>query len=423
MPSASPWPLRVIWPPSEHSDTTVLGICQGGVFVYRVVEGQVEFETLLQPPPDGLGLGKAIACSGERLLARSMPLFLFERVAGSWSITATMWPEEPIGNIHFGDALAMDGDLAVVGAPFGGPAFVFERQPDGIWPEVAQLYSSDFSGNDNFGWDVGISNGTIVVGATDDGNYSGAAYVFERQHDGEWVETAKLLPHDVTAFGLFGFAVAVEEDEIVIAAVSARVDGVRFGAVYIYRKQLSGEWLEVQKLIANDAHVAQEFGYAVDLQGDALLVGAHHDHTNGSASGCAYLFERDDDGVWRQISKLVPEEGEPYDKAGEAVALGDDFALIGAPDAEIHAPYSGAAYVFATGPDVNGNDVADPCECLADINGDGIVGQRDLGVLLSTYELDPGNPLHDPRADVNNDGVIDQQDLSILLAEYKTVCP
>ncbi len=93
------------------------------------------------------------------------------------------------------------------------------------------------------------------------------------------------------------------------------------------------------------------------------------------------------------------------------------------PDAEIHAPYSGCAYVFATGPDVNGNDIADPCECIADINGDGIVGQRDLGVLLSTYELDPGNPLHDPRADVNSDGVIDQTDLSILLAEYETICP
>ena len=135
--------------------------------------------------------------------------------------------------------------------------------------------------------------------------------------------------------------------------------------------------------------------------------------TNGSASGCAYLFERDDDGVWRQISKLVPEEGEPYDKAGEAVALGDDFALIGAPRrGDSRAVLPAAPTSSPQARMVNSNDIADPCECVADINGDGIVGQRDLGVLLSTYELDPGNPLHDPRADVNNDGVIDQQQIS-----------
>jgi FG-GAP repeat/Dockerin type I domain len=395
----------------------------GGVFVYRVIDGRVEFETLLQPDPGGLALGQAIACSGERLLASSLPLFLFERVAGSWSIIATLWPEEPIGNIHFGNALAIDGDLAVVGAPFGGPTFVFERQPDGSWPEVAQLYSSDFNPNDNFGWSVDISGETIVVGARDEGEYAGAAYVFERALDGSWNEAAKLLPHDVSAFAAFGVSVAVQTNEIAVGAQEARHDGVVVGATYVYHHRPSGEWVEQQKLIAIDAHLSQAFGSAVEFTGERLLVGAENDNTNGAVSGCAYLFERGEDGIWRQIGKLVPEEGAPYDKAGSAVALGEDFALIGAPDAEIHAPYSGCAYVFATGPDVNGNDVADPCECLADINGDGVVGQRDLGVLLSTYELDPGSPLHDPRADVNSDGVIDQTDLSILLAEYETVCP
>jgi FG-GAP repeat len=399
----------------------------GSVFVYRINGASVVLDEQLVGDTGTTSFGGRIALSGERLLVMNDGVgALFERIDGEWIRVAEMQPVDVWGNIHFGASVALYGDIAAIGAKNGGPLFVFERQPDGSWPEATHVYSSDFSSLDNFGWDLDVSGETIVVGARDDDDFgwdSGSAYVFERQGDGSWIETAKLLPNDGITLAGFGSTVAVDADEVAVGAPAAKYDGLISGAVYIYRKQPSGEWLEVQELVAPDAHISQDFGFAVDLCGNRLLVGARYDNANGPASGCAYLFERDENGGWHQLSKLLPSSTDPYDVAGSTVALTDTFALVGAPETDIYAYNSGAAYVFATGPDVNGNDVADPCECVADIDGDGIVGQRDLGVLLSTYELDPGNPLHDPRADVNNDGVIDQQDLSILLAEYETVCP
>jgi hypothetical protein len=56
---------------------------------------------------------------------------------------------------------------------------------------------------DRLGEDVGISNGTVVIGAPYRGDYVGAAYVFEREGD-LWVEKQTLTastPRQETSFG------------------------------------------------------------------------------------------------------------------------------------------------------------------------------------------------------------------------------
>ncbi len=55
----------------------------------------------------------------------------------------------------------------------------------------------------------------------------------------------------------------------------------------------------------------------------------------------------------------------------------------------------------------------DPCP--EDLDGDGVVGQTDLGILLSAYGLDG-------RADLDGDGQTTQADLAILLAAWGNVC-
>jgi V8-like Glu-specific endopeptidase len=53
--------------------------------------------------------------------------------------------------------------------------------------------------------------------------------------------------------------------------------------------------------------------------------------------------------------------------------------------------------------------------CPADLDGDGYVGQEDLGVLLASYGINDGG-------DIDGDGDTDQSDLGILLGEYGTSC-
>ncbi|MCK4872102.1 MAG: hypothetical protein KAS72_05210 [Phycisphaerales bacterium] len=56
-----------------------------------------------------------------------------------------------------------------------------------------------------------------------------------------------------------------------------------------------------------------------------------------------------------------------------------------------------------------------PPECPGDLDGDLIVGQSDLGILLAAYELSGVG-------DIDGDGDTDQSDLGILLANYNQPC-
>jgi hypothetical protein len=60
-----------------------------------------------------------------------------------------------------------------------------------------------------------------------------------------------------------------------------------------------------------------------------------------------------------------------------------------------------------------------PMSCLGDINGDGVVEQGDLAVLLANWSL---NVLVYHDGDLNGDGVVGQADLAVLLSLYGQPC-
>lgn len=62
-------------------------------------------------------------------------------------------------------------------------------------------------------------------------------------------------------------------------------------------------------------------------------------------------------------------------------------------------------------------------ECLADLNGDGTVGQADLAIMLAAYGSSAGDAAYNYIADLDNDNTVGQGDLAILLASYSTNCP
>jgi hypothetical protein len=90
---------------------------------------------------------------------------------------------------QFGWSVDLSGDRAIVGAPFAnsefsGAAYVFQRQGANNWVEIAKLRPNGAATDDRFGWSVGLSGTTAIVGApfrdsaSGDGD-TGAAYVFE----------------------------------------------------------------------------------------------------------------------------------------------------------------------------------------------------------------------------------------------------
>ncbi|MBW7906764.1 MAG: FG-GAP-like repeat-containing protein [Phycisphaerae bacterium] len=61
--------------------------------------------------------------------------------------------------------------------------------------------------------------------------------------------------------------------------------------------------------------------------------------------------------------------------------------------------------------------------CPGDIDGDGYIGQADLGLLLSSFAKCQGDPGFDPDADIDGDGCVGQSDLGLLLGDFGQSCP
>ncbi len=61
-------------------------------------------------------------------------------------------------------------------------------------------------------------------------------------------------------------------------------------------------------------------------------------------------------------------------------------------------------------------------DCPGDVDGDGYVGQTDLGALLAAYGSQTGDGNYNANADFDGDGFVGQSDLGLLLSHYGESC-
>ncbi len=323
--------------------------------------------------------GQSISLSGDRLIvgapgntengARLGAAYVFERQAeGSRQEVAKLTASDAATEDAFGDSVSMSGDRLVVGARFDadagfatGAAYVFERQGDGSWQEVAKLTASDAASGDFFARSVSLSGDHVVVGYPsddDDGQGLGSVYVFERQGDGSWQEVAKLTASDASFGDTFGQHIALNGNRVIIGAPNNDDDGLSSGSAYVFERQSDGSWKEVAKLTALDAQQFESFGRSVSLDGNRIAIGTSGIETL-DLSGSAYVFERQDDGSWLEVVKLTASDAAIGDEFGFRLSVSGDRLVIGAPRANIVGRDSGAVYVF--GPPTPPPD--SPCDC------------------------------------------------------------
>ena len=287
--------------------------------------------------------------------------YLFEKPLGGWATsteTTKFTASDAAASDFFGHAVAISGDSVVVGAWFddattvnSGSAYVFEKT-SGTWGQSAKLTASDAAMGDSFGYSVGISDDTVIVGAHAAGTESGAAYLFEKPSGGTWGQTAKLTASDAAVGDRFGFSVDVWGDAAVVGMYLDN-DGamINSGSAYLFEKPSSGTWTEAAKLTASDAAADDEFGYSVGIWDDTVVVGAHFDADNGTGTGSAYRFEEPVGGwgTMTETTKLLAFDGVASDNFGQSVGISGGNTIIGAPyhDHSTNPSSDGAAYVHA----------------------------------------------------------------------------
>ncbi|MGE3171627.1 MAG: FG-GAP repeat protein [Planctomycetota bacterium] len=280
---------------------------------------------------------------------------------GGWTFVTKLIAADAAPGDLFGTSVAAFGDRIVVGAYLKnsargtatGAAYVFERQPDGTWMQQAQLLANDGAAGDRLGISVGVFGDRVLVGAShadpvgsSPGTNTGAAYVFDRQVDGRWTQTARLSPAGEPTGALFGWSVSLWGDRALVGAYQEAGAVATSGAAHVFDRDPAGTWSESARFAPADGAAGDSFGITVALEGDEALVGAPGDDDAGAGSGTVRVFRRDSGGSWNELPRLLPPEVRTGDAFGSAVALSAGHALLGAFADDDDGDLSGSAYLY-----------------------------------------------------------------------------
>lgn len=125
-------------------------------------------------------------------------------------------------------------------------------------------------------------------------------------------------------------SVALQGGKLVVGAPHATANGVgEAGAVYVFKRQAYGEWLQIAKLVADDPMPYAHFGSKVALDVDRIVAGAPG-YTSWLGKGAAYLFEYDHhDAFWRPVKRLLPHDKVEDSVFARSVAIAGNFVAVG----------------------------------------------------------------------------------------------
>lgn len=257
----------------------------------------------------------------------------------------------------FGTSVSVSGEFAIVGASFentnglfkSGAAYIFERDFKGNWIELQKLIPSDASQEAEFGNAVSISGDYAIIGAKfdDDGNRinffrRGSAYIFKKnQQTGLWEQNFKLIGKNSKRNDGFGNSVSISGNYVIVGSSKYTNDEIdEKGCVFIFEKEENDIWIEKAQLFDDDIELKEHFGTSVSISGDFAAVGGYY-HILDKPGRVIVFKKENDQWIKKQVLKL--NSGESKDDFGHSVAISNDFIIVGA-----SGDYSqvGAAYIF-----------------------------------------------------------------------------
>ena len=232
-------------------------------------------------------------------------------------------------------------------------------------------------------------------------------------------QQAYLKASNTDANDRFGHAVAVSGDTVVVAAdyESSNATGVNgdqsdnsafvAGAAYVFVRN-GTTWSQQAYLKASNTELGDQFGHAVAVSGDTVVIGANFESSNAtgvngnqsdnsaSEAGAAYVFVRNGT-TWSQQAYLKASNTDAGDSFGISVAVSGDTVVVGADlessnatgvngnQSDNSADSAGAAYVFVRNGTTwsqqaylkaSNTDAGDAFGISVSISGGTVVGRR-----------------------------------------------
>jgi hypothetical protein len=332
--------------------------------------------------------------------------------------------------------VAIDGDWAVVGAPYAdgaapesGAAFVYRRTGPGAWSFMQRLDAPAGADGDLFGAAVDIAGAVIVVGATDAGGGDfrrGRAYVFERAPGDVWTTGVELIPSDADAAFEFGTSVATDGDTVVVGDVRTNNS-----SAYVFRPGAGG-WSETARLSPNPTITRTNVGRAVAVSGDLVLVGAPNGRLDPTTIGGAFLYRLDGAGD-AALEATLGFQGQSAAGLGAYVRLEDNVASVGmrvdfnrGGPVALFAPDGAGAWTLrlSLSPDDRENFPQDLAFAPPLVFGGDFTPTDERIVMVYDVAQFIALPIGvTPLPDLNDDGVVDGADLGALLGAWGPATP
>ncbi len=325
-------------------------------------------------------------------------------------------------SIKFGAAVALDGEVLVIGAPgedsetdpMGfdtGSAYVFEHE-GAVWVEKQKLTSPSEAPFEVFGTSVGVALGDegvdyLVVGAT---GGTGSAYVFKRMSGGSWVYQATLAQDEPQAGDRFGASVAIDYfepnnsqngDKVFVAAVGAPQNrdpagtGSQEGSVSIFQAG-STTWSGPQEFFGENGDL---MGTALAMAADTVVAGSEGLDGTGFNGGGAFTIlaaNQQPSGVYKYNLASTMQPSDPEVGVGQGLSVAAEYkpallvsaAAIGFPLSDKVALNAGLVLIFGL------NSVSSPYTESAVIEPTGLGQGASFGtsVALSNQILAVGAP-------------------------------
>lgn len=188
-----------------HSDDNIKGVDAGAVYFFQRSEGVWgdEQELFDLYGDDGDAFGWSVAIYGRMAIVGAYQhddesgdntgsAIIVKYWNNFWFRSASLEAPDREAMDYFGYSVSISADTVIIGAFNGngmvadsGAAYVFRRTSEDdttyetVWDPLAKLIASDGAAGDKFGYSVSISGPYALIGATQDNNSAGSAYMYD----------------------------------------------------------------------------------------------------------------------------------------------------------------------------------------------------------------------------------------------------
>lgn len=356
---------------------------QFGTSVALSRDGKTLAVSAIHEDSDSQGVGGLSNNDGDN----SGAVYIFINQDGDWRQQAYIKANNADDKDQFGTSIALsaDGNRLAVGAKYedsdakgingdgsnnsrskSGAVYIFDRGSDVVWSQHSYIKASEPGEEDEFGWQVALSDdgATLAVSAIEEDSNatgvggdeindsktgSGAVYVFALSNQ-QWTQQAYIKATNTDAEDEFGYALDLSGDgnTLAVGSKGEASDGNQTnnlipnsGAAYIYTR-VGLSWSPASYIKASNIGQADKFGSSISVSqdGTVLSVGAFGEGSSSTGvageqldnsatqSGAVYIFSFDGLSWQQQAYIKASEAADTLDSFGISSALSDDGSQL-----------------------------------------------------------------------------------------------